>query len=365
MKLKEIMKIIEEKYPVNLAESWDNVGLMVGDPNQEIKKVLVSIEANEAIIQEAKKEQADLIITHHPFIFKGMKRITTNDFKGRMIHTLIQNGIAVYSMHTNFDIAKDGLNDYFMEVIGLEYTKILDVTSKETLFKIVVYAPKSHEEAVREALAKAGAGAMGNYSDCTYHLDGKGHFKPLDGANPYIGAVGDLETVEEVRIECTVRKEFLDAAIQSMLAVHPYETVAYDVIQLQNTGEEDGIGRIADLPNEMSLEQIAKLVKEKLSMNAIRVVGDLSHPIKKVAVVTGSGADYIRTSMRNGADVLITGDLKYHEAQDAVDAGMCLIDCNHFESENIFKDVMKRFLESKLSVSVTSSQININPFTIL
>lgn len=260
MKLKEIIQIIEQKYPVNLAESWDNVGLMVGDPDRDIKKVLVSIEANEEIILEAINEQADLIVTHHPFLFKGVKNITTDTYKGRMIHTLIQHGIAIYSMHTNFDIAADGLNDYFMELMGFTDTKILDVTS---------------------------------------------------------------------------------------------------------TDSDEGIGRIADLSKSMSLEQIALLVKEKLTMKAIRVVGDLKRPIHTVAVVTGSGANYISAAMKKGADVLITGDLKYHEAQDAVDAGMCLIDCNHFESEDIFKDVMKRFLETKLLVPVASSQRIINPFTIL
>lgn len=365
MKLKDIIQIIEMKYPTSLAESWDNVGLMVGDSEREIKKVLVSIEANETIIQEAIKEQADLIVTHHPFLFKGIKKITTNDYKGRLIHSLIQHNIAIYSMHTNFDIAADGLNDYFMELMGFTNTEILEVTSLEKLYKIVVYVPKSHEAVVREALALAGAGAIGNYSDCTFHLEGTGHFKPLQGAKPFLGTVGDLETVEEVRIESTVREAFLEDSIQQMLKVHPYETVAYDVIPLHNTGKVEGIGRIAKLSEQMNLEQVAMLVKEKLSMKTIRVVGDLKHPIHTVGVLTGSGADYINVAMKRGADVLITGDIKYHAAQDALDAGMCVIDCNHFESEDIFKDVMRHFLETKLSIPVISSQLNINPFNVL
>ena len=365
MKLREIIQVIEMKYPTSLAESWDNVGLMVGDPEREIKKVLVSIEANEAIIQEAIKEQADLIVTHHPFLFKGIKKITMNDYKGRLIHSLIQHNIAIYSMHTNFDIAADGLNDYFMELMGFSNPEILEVTSIEKLYKIVVYVPKSHEAVVRTALAQAGAGAIGNYSDCTFHMEGTGHFKPLQGAKPYLGTVGDLETVEEIRIESTVREAFLDVSIQQMLKAHPYETVAYDVIPLHNTGAAEGIGRMSKLTEQMNLEQVAMLVKEKLSMKTIRVVGDLKHPIHTVAVTTGSGADYIRTAIKKGADVLITGDIKYHEAQDALDAGMCIIDCNHFESEDIFKDAMRRFLETKLSIPVVSSRICINPFYIL
>ena len=365
MKLKEIIEIIEATYPTKLAESWDNVGLMVGDTEREIKKVLVSIEANEAIIKEAIKEHVDLIVTHHPFIFKGIKKVTTEDFKGRLIHTLIHHDIAIYSMHTNFDIAADGLNDYFMEVMGFKPTELLEITSTEDLYKLVVYVPKSHEEKVRSAMSQAGAGSLGNYSDCTFHLHGKGHFKPLEGANPFIGDVDTLEQVEEVRIESTVREPFVNAVIKAMLSAHPYETVAYDVIKLQNSGCEYGIGRLASISEKMNLKELAMLIKAKLGMNCIRVVGDLEHPIQKVAVVTGSGSQYINKAMRKGADVLITGDLKYHEAQDAIDAGMCVIDCNHFESEDIFKDVMKRFLEQKLTIPVVSSKCNINPFTVI
>lgn len=365
MKLKEIIAIIEATYPTKLAESWDNVGLMVGDTDKEIKKVLVSIEANEAIINEAINEQVDLIVTHHPFIFKGIKKVTTEDFKGRLIHTLIQHDIAIYSMHTNFDIASDGLNDYFMEIMGFQSTELLDITLTEDLYKLVVYVPKSHEEKVRSAMSQAGAGALGNYSDCTFHVQGQGHFRPLDGANPYIGEVDTLEQVEEVRIESTVKETFLNSVIKAMLSAHPYETVAYDVIKLQNSGCEYGIGRLATMTEEMNLKDLARLIKDKLGMSAIRVVGDLKHPIHKVAVVTGSGSQYISKAMRKGADVLITGDLKYHEAQDAIDAGMCVIDCNHFESEDIFKDVMKRFLDQKLTIPVVSSKCNINPFTVL
>ena len=365
MKLNEIIKIIEATYPTKLAESWDNVGLMVGDTDKEIKKVLVSIEANEAIINEAIKEQVDLIVTHHPFLFKGIKQVTTQNVKGRLIHKLIQNEIAIYSMHTNFDIAAEGLNDYFMELMGFQTKDLLDVTLVENFYKIVVYVPKSHEEVVRSAMSQAGAGAIGNYSDCTFHLQGEGHFKPLSGANPYLGNVDTLEQVEEVRIESTVRQSLLDAVICAMKQVHPYETVAYDVILLHNNGDEYGIGRMAQLPEKSTLKDLAELIKEKLGMKVIRVVGDLKHPIQTVAVVTGSGSEYINKAMRKGADVFITGDLKYHEAQDALDAGMCVIDCNHFESEDIFKDVMKRFLDQKLTIPVIKTQCKINPFTVL
>ena len=365
MKLKSLIKTIEAKYPTNLAYDWDNVGLLVGDIEEEISKVLVCLEANEAIVEEAINNNVNLIVTHHPFIFGKMKKITTSDFKGKLIHKLIKNNIAVYSMHTNFDIAFDGLNDYFMEVMGFENSNILDVTNTETLYKIVVYVPKTHEDKVRKALDKSGAGHIGNYSDCTFNTDGKGTFKPLEGTNPFIGELDKLEVVDEVKIETIVPQRILGGVINSMVKAHPYEEVAYDLYKLENKGNSVGLGRIASLKESMSLKELSMMIKEKLNMDALRVVGNLDANIKKVAVVTGSGADLAKKAQRSGADVLITGDVKYHDAQDAVDAGMCIIDCNHFESEDIFKDVMKRFLDDIEDISVIKSSLNINPFSIL
>ena len=365
MKLKSLIKKIEAKYPTNLAYDWDNVGLLVGDAEEEIDKVLVCLEANEAIVEEAINNNVNLIVTHHPFIFGKMRKITTSDFKGKLIHKLIKNNIAVYSMHTNFDIAFDGLNDYFMEVMGFEDSKILDVTNTETLYKIVVYVPKTHEDKVREALGKSGAGHIGNYSDCTFNTDGKGTFRPLEGTNPFIGEFDKLEVVDEVKIETIVPQRILGGVISAMIKAHPYEEVAYDLYKLENKGSAVGLGRIAALKESMSLKELSMMIKEKLNMDALRVVGSLDTNIKKVAVVTGSGADLAKKAQRSGADVLITGDVKYHDAQDAIDAGMCIIDCNHFESEDIFKDVMKRFLDDIDDISVIKSRININPFSIL
>ena len=273
MKLKSLIKKIEAKYPTNLAYDWDNVGLLVGDAEEEIDKVLVCLEANEAIVEEAINNNVNLIVTHHPFIFGKMKKITTSDFKGKLIHKLIKNNIAVYSMHTNFDIAFDGLNDYFMEVMGFENSKILDVTNTETLYKIVVYVPKTHEDKVREALGKSGAGHIGNYSDCTFNTDGKGTFRPLEGTNPFIGELDKLEVVDEVKIETIVPQRILGGVISAMIKAHPYEEVAYDLYKLENKGSAVGLGRIAALKESMSLKELSMMIKEKLNMDALRVVG--------------------------------------------------------------------------------------------
>lgn len=365
MKLNDLIKKIESKYPLNLAYDWDNVGLLVGDFDTEINKILVTLEANEKVIEEAIEKNVDLIVTHHPFIFRKMNKINTKDLKGRLIHKLIKNDIALYSMHTNFDIAFDGLNDYFMEVMGFEECKVLDITNTETLYKLAVYTPITHEIIVRQALGDSGAGYIGNYSNCTFNTSGIGTFKPEDNANPFIGEIGKIEEVKEVKIETIVPRSILQKTIDKMIKAHPYEEVAYDVYKLENKGQSVGLGRYSSLSNEINLQDLCEKIKLKLDMDHIRVVGELNTKIKKVAVVTGAGSDMVSLAKSKNCDVIITGDVKYHEAQDALDMKMCIIDCGHFDTENIFKDVMKRFLDTIECIEVFRSEINLNPFKII
>jgi len=365
MLLKTIAKKIEAKYPLNLAYDWDNVGLLVGDFNMNIDKVLVVLEANEKVIDEAIEKNIDLIITHHPFIFKKMNKINTMDLKGKLIYKLIKNDIALYSMHTNFDIAYEGLNDYFMKLMGFEDSKVLEITNTETLYKLVVYVPNSHADKVKNALSDAGAGHIGNYSHCSFATSGIGSFKPLYNSNPYIGSLGEVELVEEVKIETIVPQRILGGVINSMIKVHPYEEVAYDIYKLENKGNHVGLGRISKLQENLTLEELCNKIKEKLNMDHIRVVGNLNDKISKVAVVTGSGADMFKKAKKSGADVLITGDMKYHDAQDALDIGMNVIDCGHFNTEDIFKDAISIYLEEIEGIEIIKSNINLNPFKII
>ncbi len=365
MILKELLKVIEQKYPLNLAYEWDNVGLLVGDNQNEIKKVMVTLEANEKVIDEAINNKIDLIITHHPFIFKKINKINTNDLKGKLIHKLIKNDISLYSMHTNFDIAFDGLNDYFAEIMEFKDSKILDITNSETLYKLAVYVPNTHIDKVKEAIGKAGAGNIGNYSHCTFSSQGVGSFKPLEGSKPYIGDINEIENVEETKLETVVNQKVLGGVISSMMKAHPYEEVAYDLYKLENKFGTVGIGRIVKLEESIDLLNLSDHIKSKLNMKYIRVVGDLESKITKVAIVTGSGADMVSKAKRQGAEVLITGDMKYHDAQDALDMGMNVIDCGHFESEDIFKDAIRRFLDKIEEIEVIKSDINLNPFKII
>jgi len=269
----------------------------------------------------------------------------------------------VYSAHTNFDIAFDGLNDGLANILELKNVNILETTKVEKLYKIAVYVPVSHEDSVRNAMAKSNAGHIGNYSHCTFNTKGIGTFMPLENSNPYIGSKGHLEKLDEIKIETVCRKKNLDKIIQEMLKAHPYEEVAYDVYELSIEGDKYGIGRIGYLDN-MTLGSFAKIVKEKLNLQDLKIVGDINKEIKKVAVVSGSGAEFIAKAYFINADVIITGDVKYHDAQDAIEMGIAVIDVGHFGSENIFSDIMTEYLRNNLiNVEMIKSNTYINPFT--
>jgi dinuclear metal center YbgI/SA1388 family protein len=365
MKLKTFIKKLEGKYPLNLAYDWDNVGLIVGDYDSEIKKIMVVLEANESVVDEAIEKNIDLIITHHPFIFSKMNKVNTSDLKGRLIHKLIKNGISIYSMHTNFDIAFDGLNDYFVDMLELKNVGILDKIKTETLYKLAVYVPKTHIDNVRIALGNSGAGHLGNYKECSFSTEGEGRFKPCEGANPYIGKEGALESVHEIKVETIVPQKILGGVISSMIKAHPYEEVAYDLYKLENKGESVGLGRYGRMQESMTFKELGMILKDRLNINHLRVVGNLNDTVSKIAVVTGSGADMVKKAYKSGCDVLITGDMKYHDAQDTLDMGMKVIDCGHFDTEKVFADIMFDYINENFDIDIIKSDVNLNPFDII
>ncbi|HSQ34197.1 MAG TPA: Nif3-like dinuclear metal center hexameric protein [Peptostreptococcaceae bacterium] len=366
MYLKQIINILEEQYPKNLAYDWDNVGLLVGNINSDIKNIMLCLEANESIIDEAIQNKVDLIITHHPFIFKKLTSINENDIKGKCIYKLIKNNINIYCMHTNFDIAFGGLNDAFAQMLNLQNINILENAKNETLYKIAVYVPLSHEEVVREAMTNSDAGNIGNYRDCTFNTKGTGTFRPSQESNPFIGRSEILERVEEVKIESVCEQRNLNKIINNMIKAHPYEEVAYDIYKLENKGKSYGLGRYGSLEWGMTLEELSNKIKIGLNSKHLRIVGKSDKIVKKIAIVTGSGGDFVKKSYLRGCDVLVTGDVKYHEAQDAIDLGIAIIDAGHFETENIFIDIVHNYLSQRLSdVNIIKSSININPFSII
>lgn len=368
--LRNVLKIIEALAPKHYALKWDNVGLQVGSENADIDKIMVCLDITDEVLEEAINHDVDLIIAHHPMIFSPLKFVLAEDLKGKLIYKAIQHSINIYAAHTNVDIAPKGLNDFVAHRLNLNNIQILDILEKEKLYKIVVFVPEDYEEKVADALALAGAGHIGNYSHCTFRGKGKGTFKPLEGTNPFIGKKGEIEEVQETRLETIVTLKSLNKAVTAMLQAHPYEEVAYDIIPLENTGDKRGIGRMGNLQETKTLNEVVVDMKSIFNLKRVKVVGDLTSSITKVAIVNGSGADYIELAKNKGCDCLITGDVKYHDAQKAIELGIGVIDAGHFETEIWFIDLMAGYLKAefnkeKMNIEIIKSDTKINPFKIL
>jgi dinuclear metal center YbgI/SA1388 family protein len=362
----EVIQSFEAFSPKRYAVEGDKIGLQIGTLHKPIKKIMIALDVLEDVVDEAINEGVDLIIAHHPIIFRPLKVIDTNQFQGRTIEKLIKNDITVYAAHTNLDVAAGGVNDLMAEVLGLEETKPLVSTYEDSLKKLIVFVPQDHAIDIREAIGNAGAGHIGNYSHCSFTSDGKGRFLPLEGTDPFIGEKGKLETVTEVKVETILPSSLQNKVIRAMLNAHPYEEPAYDIYPLENQGEVMGLGRVGKLRKEMTLEQFANHVKTAFNIKGLRVVGDLNSKIRKVAVLGGDGNKYIHQAKQSGADVYVTGDVYYHVAHDAVGLGLNVIDPGH-NVEKVMKDGVRRYLESflqnkKYDTEVISSQVNTDPF---
>ncbi|CUH94176.1 UPF0135 protein [Propionispora sp. 2/2-37] len=342
VKCQLIMDAMNQLAPDYLAEDWDNVGLLVGNPGQKIRKVLVVLDVTPTVVDYAVDSKVDMIISHHPLIFHGMKNIRTDLYSGMVIAKLLKADIAVYAAHTNLDITAGGVNDSLARKLLLQNIRTLNIYKNEKLLKLVVFVPQTHIVEVRSALTEAGGGHIGKYSHCTFQSPGKGAFLPLEGTNPFIGTKGELEIVDEYRLETIVPESGIQRIINAMLKVHPYEEVAYDVYSLENKGQPFGLGRIGELLHPTSLTEFICQVKQALSVSFVRVAGQHNAMINKVAICGGSGAGLISEAVALGADVLVTGDVKYHEAHNAVQAGISVIDAGHFATEQpVIADLVK------------------------
>ncbi|SDK39470.1 Nif3-like dinuclear metal center hexameric protein [Natronincola ferrireducens] len=369
-KVKNILEIMEELAPKGLAMKWDNVGLLVGSYENSVDKIMVCLDITEEVLQEAIEKKVNLIIAHHPMIFSPLKVVIREDYKGALVFKAITNNINIYATHTNMDIAPRGLNDFVAEKLKLQDVHVLDIIHREKLYKIVIYVPVGHEDKVADALNQAGAGHIGNYSHCSFRTNGTGTFKPLEGTNPFIGTMGQLEKVQEIRLETIASQSCLQQSINNMIQAHPYEEVAYDIIPLDNENNPMGLGRVGKLEKPIKLEEFIDNIKTVLQLKQIKYSGNPKTLVKKIAVVNGSGADYIEMAKNKGCDCLVTGDVKYHDAQRAIELGINVIDAGHFETEIVFVDLVTQYLkkqmkERDIDVEVISSSTNINPFNIL
>jgi dinuclear metal center YbgI/SA1388 family protein len=343
--LKDIKKLFEEVAPLPLQESYDNSGLLVGDENSMISAALVTLDVTEDIVNEAVAKECNLIIAHHPAIFGNLKKVTASDSTGRIIMEAIRNGIALYAVHTNFDNIEGGVNSILCQKLGITGRQILK-PMKEMLQKLVTFCPVQHADKVREAMFMAGAGHIGKYDNCSFNAAGQGTFRAGESANPFVGKTGELHFEDEIRVE-TIFPSFLQSAvIKALLSAHPYEEVAYDIYNLQNEYHEAGAGMIGELHEETDAREFLLKAKSVLGIGCIRHTALPAKKIKKVAVCGGAGSFLIRDAMAAGADIFLTGDIKYHDF--FIPAGrMILADIGHYESEQFTKELICTLLKKK------------------
>ena len=347
MKLKNIITKLEEFAHPALQESYDNPGLLIGDRDQEISGVLITLDVTEAVLEEAAQKSCNLIVAHHPVIFKGLKSITGKNFVERIVKIAIKNDIAIYAIHTNLDNVKHGVNGNLAQKLGLTNTRIL-APQKEMLRKLATFCPTEHADAVREAMFSAGAGHIGNYDSCSFNAEGKGTFRGSEDTNPFVGEKGKLHFEQEIRIEIIYPVYLENKIISSMIQAHPYEEVAYDIYPLANEFAETGAGMIGELDKPIDPLQFLEFVKSLTGTPCIRHSEIIKKPVQKIAVCGGAGSFLIGDAIRAGADMFITGDVKYHDFFEA-DGKLIIADIGHYESEQFAKDLILSILIENFS----------------
>ena len=360
MKIKEVIQHLEELAPLNYQESYDNSGLIVGDPNQEVSKALISLDCTEEVVDDAIAKGCNLIISHHPIVFSGLKKFTGKNYVERVVIKAIKNDIALYAIHTNLDNVVGGVSSKMADKLGLENQAVLRPKGG-LLRKLVVYVPRTHVEEVRQALFDAGAGAIGDYDQCSYNTAGYGTFRPLDGANPAIGQVGEQERVEETKIEVIYPAQAERKILVSMLAAHPYEEVAHQIFNIENSFSYVGSGVIGNLEEPMEESEFLAYLKEHMNLNVIRHTKTLGKKISRVAVCGGAGGFLLGDAKRSGADIFITADYKYHEFFDA-EGEIIIADIGHFESEQFTQELLLDIIQKKFAnFAVLLTEIDTNP----
>lgn len=355
----DLLGALHGLYPADLAEEWDNIGLQVGDPSASISRVLVALDPSAAAVAAAQACGAQLLVTHHPLLFKPLRRLTPDDPVGRVIWQAIQSGVAIISAHTNLDSAPSGLNCWLAERFGLVASEPLQGAAGR-LLKLVVYIPAGHEEAVADALFAGGAGQVGAYDHCSFRSAGTGTFRPGAGTRPFIGKTGEREAVAELRLETIVPQRRLSKVLDRLRKAHPYEEVAYDLIPLANQSPDSGIGRIGPLTEPLTLEELGTRTKAALGCQSVRLTGMLNRTVSKLAVCGGSGAGLIQEAKRRGADALVTGDVKYHEARLAEELGLGLVDAGHFATEALAVTGLTTALTGQIAINQWN--VDVTPF---
>jgi dinuclear metal center YbgI/SA1388 family protein len=364
MKIKEITSFLESIAPLHYQESYDNSGLIVGNPDAEISKALICLDSTEQIIDEAIKQKCGLVIAHHPIVFSGLKKLNGKNYIERTIIKAIQNNIAIYAIHTNLDNMHDGVNDMIARKLALEDTYVLQ-PKKDMLKKLVVFVPVNDINKVSTAIHDAGAGHIGNYSHTGFNSLGIGTFMGNDASNPTIGKKGDLEEVTEFKFETVFPAHLETKVLKAMFESHPYEEVAYDIISLDNLTDTIGAGKIGKLPKPVKSMEFLKYIKKSLNTDCIRYTAIHKDTIQKVAVCGGSGSFLLNDAIRQNADVFITADFKYHQFFDAENK-IIIADIGHYESEQFTKELIFELLQQKFpNFALHFSETNTNPIKYL
>ncbi len=367
--LSSLVDLLHGWYPPGAADSWDAVGLVSGDPDQDVRKVLLAVDPSLPVAQEAAAWGADLLVVHHPLFLKGVHGVARTTPKGRTLGVLQDAGCALLTAHTNADQAVDGVSEALAAALGLTDVRPVRPATQQRLDKLTTYVPAADAEAVRRALAAAGAGLIGDYDSASFSTSGEGRFRPLEGAHPVVGQVGTLEVVDEVRVECVLPRAARARVVAAMLAVHPYEEPAYDVVELADPGTgATGSGRIGSV-EETTLAGFADLVAGALppTSHGVRVAGDPDRPVRRVAVCGGAGDFLLDEVRRTDADVYLTSDLRHHPAAEFLEQdGPALVDVAHWAAESTWLPVVARRLVDALGATVDPrvSTICTDPWTL-
>ena len=350
--------------PVMLQENYDNSGLIFGNPDWEIENVLISLDCTEEVVNEAIKRKCGMIISHHPLVFGGLKKIKDNDYVGKALIPAIKNNVAIYVCHTNLDNVIWGVNGKIAEKLGLKNCEVL-LPKEDQLRKIVTFCPTKDSENVRNAMFSSGAGKVGKYDECSFNLEGNGTFRAGEGTNPHVGEKDKRHTEAETRIEVIYRKSLETTILNSLFDAHPYEVVAYDLYSLQNSDPEIGSGAIGELDKEMETVEFLNIVKKEFKVQCIRHTEIVKKNIRKVAVCGGSGSFLINVAKGSGADIFITGDVKYHQFFDA-NGEMVIADIGHYESEQFTVELIHQILSKNFpTFAFHFSEVNTNPVNYL
>lgn len=360
VKIKDIANALEMFAPLPLQDDFDNAGLQIGLTDAEVTGVLLCLDVTEAVVDEAIASGCNLIVSHHPVIFKPLKRITGGSYVERCILKALANVIAIYSAHTNIDNTPGGVNYRIADILGLQNLRIL-APKEESLLKLAVFVPLSHADAVRDALFAAGCGKIGNYGSCSYNLNGFGTFKAQDGCNPFCGKVGELHREDEVRIETIMPSYIRNRVIKALLDTHPYEEPAYDIYPLKNSWDSVGAGVVGELSEECDGLEFLKIVKEKFSVGCVRHTPLLGRKIKRVALCGGAAGSFAGAAMAAGADIYITGEARYHDLFSYA-GKMTVAVIGHYESEQYTLDIFAEIISGKYpDMKVIKTSVDTNP----